>query len=91
MPKTFHLDKRASALLLNETTDPEALLDTSALAEWLGVSRQWAEISRVRGYGPPYLRLAPKVIRYRVGDVKAWLAERASSASPTRSGEADHA
>ncbi|HUS96770.1 MAG TPA: helix-turn-helix domain-containing protein, partial [Hyphomicrobiaceae bacterium] len=52
------------------------LLSTPQLAEWLGVSTQWLEIGRSRGYGPPFIRMSPKRVRYRRGDVLDWLRER---------------
>jgi hypothetical protein len=75
---THHLDRRAVALIERQArgTDDE-LIDTPTLALWLGMSPEWVEIGRSKGYGPPFLRLSPRRIRYRVGDVKGWLAERA--------------
>jgi len=35
------------------------------------------ETGRSRGWGPPYIKLSPRRVRYRRGDVKAWLADRA--------------
>jgi hypothetical protein len=74
-PQKFHLDKRAAGLSTVAGDDDE-LLDTAAIAAWLGVSTQWLEIGRVRGYGPPFERLAPRVIRYRRGKTRQWLDER---------------
>jgi predicted DNA-binding transcriptional regulator AlpA len=73
-----HLDRRALALIeaANEGTDDE-LLSTTRVAVWLGVSPEWVEIGRSKGWGPPYVRLSPRRIRYRRGDVKKWLQERA--------------
>jgi hypothetical protein len=51
-------------------------LDTKAEADWLGVSTQWLEIGRCRGYGPPFERLSPRVIRYQRGKTRRWLDER---------------
>jgi hypothetical protein len=74
-PQHFHLDKRAAGLATVAGDDDE-LLDTKAEAKWLGVSEQWLEIGRVRGYGLEYERLAPRVIRYQRGKTRRWLAER---------------
>jgi hypothetical protein len=72
-----HLDRRAVDLIeaANIGTDDE-LLTTPQTAVWLRVSPQWLEIGRSRGWGPSYLKLSPRRVRYRVGDVKQWLAER---------------
>jgi predicted DNA-binding transcriptional regulator AlpA len=52
------------------------LLDTSATANWLGVSLQFLTIGRVRGYGPKFVRFGPRRVMYKYSDVLAWLAER---------------
>ena len=77
-PRAHHLDRRALAIIeaANAGSDDE-LLRTIVVAVWLGVSEEWLEIGRSRGYGPPYHRLSPRRVRYRRGDVKAWLTERA--------------
>jgi hypothetical protein len=73
-PQRLQLDKRAGKLAAEEGSDDE-LLNTTALAEWLGVSVQWCEISRHKNVGPPF-QLIGSLIRYRRGSVKAWLRER---------------
>ena len=74
-----HLDRRALDLIeiANEGSDDE-LLSTLKTAVWLGVSPEWLEIGRSRGWGPPFIRLSPRRVRYRRGDVKRWLKGRAS-------------
>jgi hypothetical protein len=74
-PRKHHLDRRAASLATVSGPDDE-LLTTRKLAEWLCVSIQWLEIGRHKGYGPPYIRLGPRDIRYRRGDARAWLAAR---------------
>ena len=73
-----HLDRRALDLIeaANEGTDDE-LLDTSRTAVWLGVSPEWLEIGRSKGWGPRFIRISPRRVRYRRGDVKQFLEERA--------------
>jgi predicted DNA-binding transcriptional regulator AlpA len=76
-PNFLLLDRRALHIAnLGIGADPELLIDTKQVAEWLGVSVQWAEIGRSRGYGPPYKKLGRKSIRYRVGDILIWLEDR---------------
>lgn len=78
-PARHHIDVRVPKLL----SDPEAaggkddLLSTPQLAMWLGVSIQWLEIGRHRGYGPRYIKVTGRIIRYKRSDVLAWLEERA--------------
>lgn len=72
-----HLDRRVAAILTLRQNEPDdLLLSTREVADWLGVSLQWLEIGRVKGWGPVFLKLGPKRIRYRRGDVIAWLASR---------------
>ena len=80
-PKKHHLDRRAAAIVAQDTGADDQLLSTRDLAEWLGVSTQFLEIGRHKGYGPKFTRLAPRDIRYRRADVRAWLAERVHSAT----------
>jgi hypothetical protein len=76
-PGRHHLDRRAIALIEEATlrTDDE-LMATPNVALWLRVSPEWLEIGRCKGWGPPFIKLSPRRVRYRVGDVKKWLAER---------------
>jgi predicted DNA-binding transcriptional regulator AlpA len=75
-PRTFHVDKRADAILAATSGDDDELLSTPAVARWLGVSTVWLEIRRSRGGGPPFARVSPRIVRYRRGEVRAWLAQR---------------
>ena len=77
MPRQHHLDRHAGAIIAAASGDDDDLLTTAAVAALFHVSKQWLEIGRSSGrYGPPFVRLAPQVVRYRRGDLKAWLAER---------------
>jgi predicted DNA-binding transcriptional regulator AlpA len=73
---THHLDKRADDLITTGANDPDDLLTTKQLAAWLGVSTTTLEIWRCEGKGPPFVRITPRMVRYRRGDVLQWLAER---------------
>lgn len=73
--KKHHLDGRARELQDVDLGHEDLLFNTQQVAEWLQVSRNWLEAGRSRGYGPPFVRIGRRV-RYRVGDVKAWLGRR---------------
>jgi predicted DNA-binding transcriptional regulator AlpA len=76
-PTTHHLDSRAGSIAERIAHLPDdALLNTAETASWLDVSAQFLSIGRNRGYGPPFVRLSPTAVRYRIADVRAWLAER---------------
>jgi predicted DNA-binding transcriptional regulator AlpA len=57
---------------------PDDLLTTKEIANWLGRSVEWLEIGRSKNYkyGPKFVRLGPKTIRYRRSDVVEWLESR---------------
>jgi len=75
MKRQLHLDRRADELV-RAATDAQEMFSTPELAKWLGVSEQFLEIGRLQGYGPPFVRIAPKMIRYRRVDLVKWLGER---------------
>lgn len=89
-PRRHLLDRRAAQLLTAEPpgighnrppdTPPAAhddvLLTTQQVASWLLLSVQWCELGRVKGYGPKFVVLGPRCVRYRVGDVRDYLRER---------------
>jgi hypothetical protein len=80
-PPKLHLDKRASAIAAQGVGAADQMLTTPELAHWLGVSPQFLELGRIKGYGPPFARLAPRNIRYRRGDVLRWLETRFHTAT----------
>jgi hypothetical protein len=81
--RRHHLDRRAGQLLANAPllTD-DTLLSTRELADFLGVSQQWLELGRKRGYGPEWIRLGPHTIRYTYGKTVKWLRTRSGSHAP---------
>lgn len=73
--QSHFIDKRAAEAIA--TIDPdEDLWDTKTCARKLGVSFQWVTIGRHKGYGPPFVKLGPRRVRYRPAAVIAWLRER---------------
>jgi predicted DNA-binding transcriptional regulator AlpA len=81
-PQRHHLDRRAADIAAEAAEgDCDDLMTTSELAEMLGISVQWLEIGRSKSYGPPFVRLSPRRVRYNRSDVIAWLAERTHAAT----------
>jgi hypothetical protein len=79
--RKHHLDKRAPALVADYSEgDPDDLLSSRQLALWLGVTEQWVEAGRLKGYGPPFVKLSSKLIRYRRDDILKWLRSRTQRA-----------
>ena len=73
----LHIDKRAAAIVAaSEGMNDEDMLTTVQTAAWLGVSEMFLIKGRTEGYGPPYVRVSPQVVRYLRGGVRGWLRER---------------
>ena len=87
----FHLDKRAGKLL-DADPAPEAddqLLTTREVAAYLGMSEQWVTLGRSKKYGPPFVRVGTRRLRYKKSAVRAWLESRTySSTAEYPAGEA---
>ena len=76
-PEKLHIDRRAEDVLaLIGGADPNALLTTTEELRLLKVSPQWLEGARHRGFGPPFVRLSDRIVRYRLGSTIEWLRER---------------
>jgi excisionase family DNA binding protein len=54
----------------------EGLMTEAELAQLLHVSLSTVKRLRVSGEGPPYVKIGKRAIRYRRGDVEAWLKRR---------------
>jgi predicted DNA-binding transcriptional regulator AlpA len=52
------------------------ILRTPAAARAIGLGVPTLEKMRLRGDGPPFVRLGPKAVGYRVEDLQRWLADR---------------
>jgi hypothetical protein len=61
--------------------DPDALLHPAEASYVLGVSVRSLEAWRVRGGGPPYLRISARAVRYRRSTLLAWAADRERSST----------
>ncbi len=47
-------------------------MTTRETAAYLGVSRQWLEIGRGKGYGPPFTKVKG-ILRYKRAEVDRWM------------------
>jgi hypothetical protein len=75
------LDRRADSLAAAGAGNPDDLLLTEEVAAWLHVSMQWLEIGRCEGYGPPFKKLSPRMVRYKRSDVLEWLEGRSHAST----------
>jgi hypothetical protein len=55
---------------------PDAIVTTEEVANFLRVTPHWLNEQRLRGKGPTALKLGWHTVRYRVGDVIAFLREQ---------------
>ena len=60
------------------------LLDERAAAVALGLTPRTLQVWRVRGGGPPFVKVSSRCIRYRLIDLERWAAARlrTSTADP---------
>lgn len=81
-PNRHHLDSRAAELAeLAERGSPDDLFPTDEAARLIGVSCQFLEIGRTKGYGPRFVRISPRCVRYRRSDILSWLNSRTHSST----------
>lgn len=84
-PKIVRLhspDAQAAAGDTGAPTDGLRLMTEVETADYLGLTTRTLQAWRVKGGGPPFLRVSPRVIRYRRVEIDAWLeARRARSTS----------
>lgn len=59
-----------------DSTDQPKLTDIRGLCETLGITSKTAGRMRQRGGGPPWIRVGPKVIRYPLAELNAWIASQ---------------
>jgi predicted DNA-binding transcriptional regulator AlpA len=80
--RKYHIDKRAETIfdgLTREKISPDQLLRTRQVAKLLAVSEAWLEQLRLNKQGPKYIKLSERSLRYKMGDILAWLQVRARS------------
>jgi hypothetical protein len=65
---------------LTNPNDPDQLMRDEAAAELLDVTVAALQDWRYRKIGPPVVRLARKAVRYRRGDLLAFIASKTESA-----------
>jgi len=60
---------------MHKPMPPAPVISEKDASHYLGMSRSFLRIARMRGRGPAYLRLG-RTIRYAIVDLDAWLASR---------------
>jgi hypothetical protein len=78
-PRRHHLDRFAQSIVQDFASgDPDDLFDPDFVALKLRVSKAWLELARARGYGPRFIRLGPRMPRYRRADLLSYLQARST-------------
>ena len=72
---------RSTAIDRDELHD-DCSLDTHGAARLLGLSYIGLADMRRRGGGPPFYRVGRRAVRYRLGDLREWVAARTVGAAP---------
>jgi hypothetical protein len=56
--------------------DPDLHIDENRTAKLLGLSPRTLQGYRVKGGGPPFVKISHKVVRYKVSDLMDWVSSR---------------
>ena len=76
IPRNHYHDKLATVLAKHIEGDDDVVVRAPAAASMLGISLAWIEAGRHYGYGPKFIRIGPRSIGYRLGDLRAYLRSR---------------
>jgi hypothetical protein len=78
MEKKVHTDHQEAS---SQHDRRDVLVDDKTLGKMLGLSPSYLRKLRVKGGGPPFIRLAAKAIRYRVGDALGWASAKTANST----------
>ena len=67
---------RKESMMTRDTNDPDQLLTEKEAAELICYSQRALQNWRVRGGGPPYVKVSARSIRYQRRDVLEWIEAR---------------
>jgi predicted DNA-binding transcriptional regulator AlpA len=86
MPLPTHHDSRESTTSVAVTAPqgPRRILRTPAAAEYLGVATATLEKQRIKGGGPRFIKIGPKLVGYTIEDLDAHIeaGRRTSTSDP---------
>ena len=63
----------------NETDNASGhrrLLSRIEIEAEYGISRRWLELAAISGEGPPFIKVSPRMVRYRRNQLEKWLNDR---------------
>lgn len=77
------MNKNLCAAQLNETgnghfntSNYRRLLSRDEIEAEYGISRRWLELAAISGEGPPFIKVSPRMVRYRRDHIEVWLNAR---------------
>jgi len=77
IPQTHHIDPHANSVIGTLADgDPNDLFTPQQVAGYLRVTISWLSVARSKGFGPPFIKVGPHMIRYRRRDILKWLQSR---------------
>ncbi len=68
--------------LTRSALDP--LLTTEETADYVGATPRTLEAWRLRGGGPPFVKVSKRMVRYRLSDVTKWIEQRVRTSTSDR-------
>lgn len=57
----------------------DALLDANQVAKLLKISRRTLEVHQAKGVAPKRVRIGPRLVAYRLGDVRSFIKNAAAA------------
>jgi len=60
----------------DHNSGPQFLLSRDEVEAEFGLTRRFLELAAWRGEGPPMVRIGERAVRYRRGDIIAWIEAR---------------
>ena len=66
---------------ISQNCNDDHLLTQKELARILHIRERTTETWRLRGEGPPFVRISRRCVRYRVADVRRWVSERVKTST----------
>jgi predicted DNA-binding transcriptional regulator AlpA len=67
--------------MTTDETTGNVLLTTEQAARIVGATRRLLEEYRRKGGGPKFVRLSPRMVRYRVEDLNEWITSNLKSST----------
>lgn len=64
--------------------EADALLNEDRVAEFISINPRTLQQWRLKGIGPPFVRISSRCLRYRYRDLLAWVEQRIRTSTSER-------